>query len=119
MIYEENYDNIVHTVKLSGVDVISHELAHQFFGDSVTCEWWDYIWLNEGFATLFEYHLMGMIYPDWRVKDLFNIRTLQSVFRSDSRDATRAMTTALLTPAEISNAFDYVVYAKGKIVKIR
>jgi aminopeptidase N len=44
MIYEENYDDISHAVKLSGVDVISHELAHQFFGDSVTCEWWDYIW---------------------------------------------------------------------------
>lgn len=44
MIYEENPDDISHAVKLSGVDVISHELAHQFFGDSVTCEWWDYIW---------------------------------------------------------------------------
>lgn len=44
MIYEVNYQDISHTQKLSGVDVISHELAHQFFGDSVTCEWWDYIW---------------------------------------------------------------------------
>jgi aminopeptidase N len=44
MVYEENYDDIPHTQKLSGVDVISHELAHQFFGDLVTCEWWDYIW---------------------------------------------------------------------------
>lgn len=44
MIYEENYDDIVHSTKISGVDVIAHELAHQFFGDSVTCEWWNYIW---------------------------------------------------------------------------
>lgn len=44
MIYEVEYEDISHTQKLSGVDVISHELAHQFFGDSVTCEWWDYIW---------------------------------------------------------------------------
>lgn len=44
MIYELEYQDISHTQKLSGVDVISHELAHQFFGDSVTCEWWDYIW---------------------------------------------------------------------------
>ena len=121
MIYEENPDDISHAVKLSGVDVISHELAHQFFGDSVTCEWWDYIWLNEGFATLFEYHLMGMMYPDWRVKDLFNVRTLQSAFRSDSRDATRAMTPtpSLLTPQQITNAFDYVVYAKaGSVLRM-
>lgn len=44
MIYEENVDDIIHSVKLSGVDVISHELAHQFFGDLVTMEWWDYVW---------------------------------------------------------------------------
>lgn len=44
MVYEENVDDIPHSQKLSGVDVISHELSHQFFGDLVTCEWWDYIW---------------------------------------------------------------------------
>lgn len=44
MIYEENYDDIPHTQKYSGVSVIAHELAHQFFGNAVTCEWWSYIW---------------------------------------------------------------------------
>jgi aminopeptidase N len=44
MIYEEKYDDIPHTQKLSGVDVISHELAHQFFGDYVTFEWWSFLW---------------------------------------------------------------------------
>ncbi|KAJ6646807.1 Aminopeptidase N, partial [Pseudolycoriella hygida] len=116
MIYELLYEDISHTQKWSGVGVIAHELAHQFFGDSVTCEWWDTIWLNEGFATLFEYHLVGMIYPGWRVKDMFNLRTLQSVFRNDARETTRAMTKPLLTPAEISGAFDYVVYAKAGTV---
>jgi aminopeptidase N len=114
MIYEENYDDIPHAAKLSGVNVISHELAHQFFGDSVTCEWWDYIWLNEGFATLFEYHLMGIVYPKWRTRDFFNVRRVQNAMRSDSDENTRAMTSTLLTTAEILNAFNYVVYDKGK-----
>ncbi|XP_037033807.1 putative aminopeptidase-2 [Bradysia coprophila] len=119
MIYEVNYEDISHSQKWSGVGVIAHELAHQFFGDSVTCEWWDTIWLNEGFATLFEYHLVGMLYPEWRVKDMFNLRTLQNVMRNDARGVTRPMTKPLLTPAEISGAFDYVVYAKaGSVLRM-
>lgn len=69
---------------------------------------------------MFEYHITGILYPDWRMKDFYNIRTLQGAFRSDSRDAPRAMTPlqTLLTPAQISAAFDYVVYDKGKQIKL-
>lgn len=46
MIYEEKEkeNDIIHTVKHSGVDIIVHEEAHQFFGNLATFEWWDYLW---------------------------------------------------------------------------
>lgn len=43
--------------------VVQHELSHQWFGDLVTCAWWNYLWLNEGFATFFEYMATKTVYP--------------------------------------------------------
>lgn len=57
-----------------------------------------------------------MMYPEWNVRHFFNVRTLQSAFRSDSRVVTRAMTKVLTTPTEIQGSFDYVVYAKGELM---
>ncbi|KAJ7464112.1 leucyl aminopeptidase [Mycena latifolia] len=47
------------------VAITSHELAHQWFGNVVTMEWWDNLWLNEGFATMFGGIISGLLYPEW------------------------------------------------------
>lgn len=112
LIYEENYEDISHTLKRSGVNVIGHELAHQFFGDAVTCEWWNYTWLNEGFATMFASLLTDILYPEWNAYHFYNVQTLQNAFRYDSRDATRSMTFEVETLSEISQSFDTIGYDK-------
>lgn len=95
------------------ISVISHELAHQFFGNLVTCEWWSYSWLNEGFATLFENILIEAVYPELRFTDLFNVKSVQAAFNFDAKDGTRAMTSEMETLADISTAFDATAYVKG------
>jgi aminopeptidase N len=51
--------------------VMSHEIAHQWFGDIVTMKWWDDLWLNEGFAEFMGYYSMSNLHTDWRVGVFF------------------------------------------------
>merc|ERR1719221_969931 len=53
--------------------VIAHETAHQWFGNLVTMEWWDDLWLNEGFASFMETWSRNEIYPDWQMWEQFTI----------------------------------------------
>ena len=66
-LYGEEFENTRNSQGL-----ISHELAHQWFGDLVTCKDWSHLWLNEGFATyyeeLFDGHMRGKdeaLYRSW------------------------------------------------------
>ncbi|WP_116140947.1 M1 family metallopeptidase [Trinickia diaoshuihuensis] len=52
------------TMSNYGVTVLTHEAAHQWFGDLVTLDWWDDVWLNESFATFFENKTKIAFFPD-------------------------------------------------------
>ena len=53
---------------------IAHEMAHQWFGDLVTMQWWDNIWLNEGFATWMENKAMAAMHPEWNIDQMRCLR---------------------------------------------
>ncbi|HET9953581.1 MAG TPA: M1 family aminopeptidase [Polyangiaceae bacterium] len=60
------------TLDVTSNDLVAHELAHQWFGDFVTCRDWSHAWLNEGFATYFEHvereHRLGRDEYDYGVR---------------------------------------------------
>jgi aminopeptidase N len=98
------------------ITVIAHELTHMWFGNLVTCEWWDYIWLNEGFAQYFESLASDEIWPEYKFMDQFVVYELQSALSQDASISTHPMTNPVRTPEEIAGVFDYVAYGKSASV---
>lgn len=106
-------------VHQTGGLLISHELAHMWFGNEVTPEWWSYLWLSEGFARYFEYFITDQIEPTWRIMDQFSINNLQSALGQDDKKTVRPMTYDVVLPDEINALFDYIVYAKaGSVIRM-
>lgn len=64
--------------------VIAHELAHQWFGNLVTMEWWTDLWLNEGFATYMASVAVDNLFPKWKSLSEEAFSNLLSVYYLDS-----------------------------------
>src|SRR5262249_9823719 len=95
--------------------VLAHEMAHQWFGDLVTMQWWDDIWLNEGFATWMANKPLAASHADWNV-DVDEAQENQQALALDSLNATRPIHVDVQTPAQIDEAFDAITYQKGAAV---
>jgi puromycin-sensitive aminopeptidase len=97
------------------VDVVAHELAHMWFGDLVTMQWWNGIWLNEAFATFMEMKATDAYRPDWqRWTDFGLSRT--AAFDVDSLASTRPIEFEVLSPTDAEAMFDILTYEKGAAV---
>ncbi|EDV25912.1 uncharacterized protein TRIADDRAFT_24600, partial [Trichoplax adhaerens] len=71
--------------------IISHELAHMWFGNLVTFHWWSNVWLNEGFASFYEYIGSSQFEPSWELMDLFVVRELQTGLAIDASKSSHPM----------------------------
>src|SRR5579864_9005571 len=95
--------------------VISHEMAHQWFGDLVTMKWWDDIWLNEGFATWMSSKPIEAWKPEWNF-NLDDVSDTGGTLNVDSLANTRPIHQAADTPAQIQELFDGIAYGKAAAV---
>ncbi|XP_047485886.1 glutamyl aminopeptidase-like [Penaeus chinensis] len=96
--------------------VVAHELAHMWFGNLVTLDWWDDLWLNEGFASYIEYKGVANYEKDWDMEGQFLVDDLQRVMVLDGQLTSHPIVQPVNHPDEITEIFDSISYSKGASV---
>uniref|UniRef100_A0A7N0V668 Alpha-aminoacylpeptide hydrolase n=1 Tax=Kalanchoe fedtschenkoi TaxID=63787 RepID=A0A7N0V668_KALFE len=95
--------------------VVAHELAHQWFGNLVTMEWWTHLWLNEGFATWVSYLATDAIFPEWKIWTQFLDESTDGL-RLDGLAESHPIEVEIKHASEIDEIFDAISYRKGASV---
>ncbi|XVE70868.1 hypothetical protein DITRI_Ditri10aG0105300 [Diplodiscus trichospermus] len=93
--------------------VVAHELAHQWFGNLVTMEWWTDLWLNEGFATWMSYLAKDELFPDWKIWTQFFDHESSEGLRLDGLAESHPIEVEVNHASEIDEIFDIISYKKG------
>ena len=94
-------------------EVISHEIAHQWFGNLVTMKWWNDLWLNESFATFMATKIVDRFYPEWDYWDQFLDDAMNTAMSLDSLKTSHPIDVNVNHPSEIREIFDSISYDKG------
>jgi tricorn protease interacting factor F2/3 len=97
-------------------EVISHEIAHMWFGNLVTMKWWNDLWLNESFATFMATKFVDKFYPEWDLWDQFVEDAMNVAMGLDSLKTTHPIDVKVNSPSEIREIFDAISYDKGGCV---
>ncbi|KEH18421.1 puromycin-sensitive aminopeptidase-like protein [Medicago truncatula] len=95
--------------------VTAHEVAHQWFGNLVTMEWWTHLWLNEGFATWISYMVTNILYPEWNIWSQFLLETASGL-RMDALEKSHPIEVEIYHARSVIEIFDAVSYEKGSSV---
>nr|XP_002738373.1 PREDICTED: aminopeptidase N-like [Saccoglossus kowalevskii] len=98
--------------------VIGHETIHQWFGNVVTMDWWSHLWLNEGFASYFEYYGANWVEPGFQYYEQFFQEGEQySTFNKDQQGDSHPLIMDISTDeSEITSFFDTITYSKGSSI---
>ncbi len=97
-------------------EVIAHEMAHMWFGDLVTMEWWDDLWLNESFASWMGNKAVDWLFPEWEMWTQFVNMDTNRALSLDGLKNSHPIEQAVKNPAEVSQLFDAISYSKGASV---
>jgi puromycin-sensitive aminopeptidase len=100
----------------NSLDVIGHEIAHQWFGNLVTMAWWEGAWLNEAFASFMELKATDAMRPEWKRWLAFQNLEVPWAMGTDQLASTRPIEFEVTAPEEVDQMFDAITYGKGSAV---
>jgi aminopeptidase N len=96
--------------------VVAHELAHQWFGNIVTMDWWKELWLNEGFATFVGNQAINHLFPEWDIWTQFASQYFNGALHLDGLENSHPIEVEVYKSGEINEIFDAISYNKGASV---
>lgn len=106
-------ENTSTSVKQVISEVVAHEIAHQWFGDLVTMEWWNDLWLNESFATFMAFKVVDKLHPEWKMFGKMLLSETSGALTGDALDNTHPIQVEVKSPDDIAQIFDEISYGKG------
>lgn len=112
LLWEEGESSLITREQIASI--ISHELAHIWFGNLVSPVWWDHLWFSEGFASFYQYLVPSLTYPLWRFAERIVTDQQLPAMVADSLETTRPMTNVVGSPGSVLASFDNVAYSKSK-----
>ncbi|UJR37822.1 hypothetical protein I4U23_030512 [Adineta vaga] len=115
IMFDEKTTSILQKQQLG--ETMAHEIAHFWFGNYVTCKWWDDLWLNEAMATWLSYKPFTAKYPDWDMELQVLTEEIIPVMWDDAKPSSHAIVVRNVTSSsEITSLFDSITYSKGASV---
>ena len=112
LLYDKNISTINYKIEIALL--IAHEIAHQWFGNLITMEKWDELWLKESFAKFFEIYVVDKIFPTWNIKSYFIVKLLETMY-FDSMSS-KSIIGKIKHNNHISQVYDQIVYEKGAAI---
>lgn len=98
---------------VSRANLIFHEAAHQWFGDTVTMKWFDDLWLKEGFAEFMAYKTLEKVMPEYNAWKIFYERNKQAAYLTDSTKGTTPIYQEIPNLSSAKSAYGNIVYRKA------
>ena len=97
------------------VQIVAHEVAHHWYGNLVTMEWWNDLWLNESFASWMEGKVLNTAYPELRYA-MYAIGGKQRAMRIDALPSTGPVRRSITASDDPEKFVDDLSYQKGEAV---